>query len=141
MAKSKEQKTKKVVKAHYSSGGAVYRSVPRESGVPGAQTSEWLLINPTGTDKLQLPKGTIDPGERSNTTAVREVFEETGVSGEIVKKLSTVKYFFVADGQKIFKSVVFYLMKSKGEEPKVEEQWAHEVAEVAWFPFDIALYK
>lgn len=128
MSKSKKQKNTQVLTSHYSAGGAVYR-----------QKNEWLLINPKDTNRWQLPKGTIDPGEKSEVTAVREVFEETGVKGEIVEKIETIRYFFMADRHKIFKSVVFYLMKSAGEEPKIERKWAHEINEAKWFPFTTAI--
>ena len=128
MPKSKNQKNTQVLTSRFSAGGAVYR----ESG-------EWLLINPKDTSRWQLPKGTIDPGEKSEVTAAREVFEETGVKGKIIEKITTIRYFFMADGHKIFKSVVFYLMKSDGEEPKIEEKWTHEINEAKWFPFDTAI--
>lgn len=131
MRKDQDKKEKIVTTSRYSSGGAVFRT--------RNNSFEWLLINPRDTDRWQLPKGTIDPGEKSQVTAVREVFEETGVKGEIIEKLETIRYFFAADGGKIFKSVVFYLMKSQGEEPKVEEEWSHEVTEAKWFPFEEAL--
>ncbi len=38
-----------------------------------------------------LPKGNLDPGERPAETAVREVWEETGVRGRPVEKLLGVK--------------------------------------------------
>lgn len=133
MGKSKDKKEKKFVTSRYSSGGAVFRTKNN--------SFEWILINPKDTDKWQLPKGTIDPGEKSQVTAVREVFEETGVKAEIIEKLETIRYFFTGDGQRIFKSVVFYLMKSDGGETKIEEIWAHEIAEARWFPFEEALEK
>lgn len=140
MPKSKDKKAQVV--SRYSSGGAVFRKVQEVQQVQKVQNAtEWLLINPRDTDRWQLPKGTIDPGEKSQVTAVREVFEETGVKAEIIEKLETIRYFFTGDGERIFKSVVFYLMKSQGEEPKIEEQWAHEIAEAKWFAFEVALEK
>ena len=43
---------------------------------------------PEGT--WALPKGNLDPGERPEETALREVFEETGVHGRLVEKLGDV---------------------------------------------------
>src|ERR1700722_20204584 len=51
---------------------------------------------------LALPKGLVDPGEKSLETAVREVFEETGVTAEAVSKLADIKYVYTrawGDGQ------------------------------------------
>lgn len=125
-----KEKTKKAVRRHFSAGGAVYRNF---------LNPEWLIIRPRDTDKWQLPKGTIDSGEKSDKTAVREVFEETGVRAKILKKITSVRYFFVRDGERVFKTVVFYLMKSRGEEPKIEPEWAHEVEEVMWVTTETAL--
>jgi len=40
---------------------------------------------------LALPKGLIDPGETPAQTAVREVREETGLTGSIQAKLTDIK--------------------------------------------------
>ncbi len=42
---------------------------------------------PTGTYLIEFPAGLIDPGETPEETAVRELFEETGYRGEIVRVL------------------------------------------------------
>ena len=39
-----------------------------------------------------LPKGHIDPGEAPETTALRELKEETGVLGEIIRPLSVQSF-------------------------------------------------
>ncbi len=44
---------------------------------------------------LTLPKGLVDPGEKSQAAAVREVREETGIVAEPVTKLSDNKYVYV----------------------------------------------
>src|ERR1700735_5605642 len=63
---------------------------------------------------LALPKGLVDPGEKPMETALREVYEETGVTGEVVAKLDDIKYVYSrswGDGQRVFKIVSFYLMR------------------------------
>lgn len=127
---TKEKGKKDKVIFEFSAGGAVFRSL---------QNPEWLIIKPTGTDRWQLPKGKIDKGEKSEQTAVREVFEETGVRAEIVQKIDAIKYFYVLKGKRIFKQVTFFLMASDGEEPKVEEKWTREVEEVIWKPTEDAI--
>src|SRR3989344_4352259 len=130
MAKRKESQIK--VTRHFSAGGAVFRK--------NHNFREWLLIKPKGTKRWQLPKGKIDRGEKSADTAVREIFEETGVRAQILEKIEDIKYFFVQDGERIFKVVTFYLMESKdGADTKVESQWVHEVAEAVWVPESEAL--
>ena len=56
--------------------------------------------------KWRLPKGRMDDGEGKKETALREVFEETGLHCEVVKKLGKSEY----KDRKIF----FYLMRVTG---------------------------
>jgi 8-oxo-dGTP pyrophosphatase MutT (NUDIX family) len=75
-----------------------------------------------------LPKGALAPGESSEAAALREVREETGYRCEVVRELPPVTYWFQRDGQRIRKSVRWYLMRPL---EKVGEH-DHEVDEVAW---------
>src|ERR1700686_603898 len=43
---------------------------------------------------LPLPKGLVDPGEKPLETALREVYEETGVTADPVVKLGDIKYVY-----------------------------------------------
>ena len=61
-----------------------------------------------------LPKGLIDPGERGPETAVREVFEETGLRAVVDRKLGDVRYVYTWDGERIFKVVSFFLLRATG---------------------------
>jgi 8-oxo-dGTP pyrophosphatase MutT (NUDIX family) len=87
-----------------------------------------------------LPKGNLDPGERPDETALREVFEETGVNGRLVEKLGDVKYTYTRrDGERIFKIVSFYVLRAgRGRIGDIEEQMRIEVAEARWLPLDEA---
>ena len=60
---------------------------------------------------LALPKGLVDPGEKPEQTALREVREETGLTATSITKLADIKYVYVrswGDGQRVFKIVSFY---------------------------------
>jgi 8-oxo-dGTP pyrophosphatase MutT (NUDIX family) len=70
-----------------SSGGVLYRYA--YDGV-----LEFLLVGRRQPALWALPKGTPVEGESIQQTAVREVEEETGVSGEIVADLGTISYTF-----------------------------------------------
>ena len=87
-----------------------------------------------------LPKGKIDPGERPEETAVREVREETGVEGTLVEKLGHVKYTYTRrGGERIFKIVSFYLLRAgRGRIGEIEEPMRIEVEEARWLPLDEA---
>ena len=87
-----------------------------------------------------LPKGNLDPGERPEETALREVREETGVEGRLVEKLGDVKYTYTRrGGERVFKIVSFYLLRAgRGRIGEIEESMKIEVAEARWLPLDEA---
>jgi 8-oxo-dGTP diphosphatase len=93
---------------------------------------------PEGT--WALPKGNIDPGEQPAETAVREVFEETGVQGTLVEKLGDVKYTYTRrGGVRVFKVVSFFLLRAgRGRIGEIEERMRVEVAEAQWLPLEEA---
>ncbi|HET9243087.1 MAG TPA: NUDIX domain-containing protein [Gaiella sp.] len=86
-----------------------------------------------------LPKGQIDEGERGVETAVREVYEETGVRAVVDRKLGDVRYVYTWDGERIFKVVSFFLLRAAGG--RIGELPAGmdiEIAEARWVPLDDA---
>jgi 8-oxo-dGTP pyrophosphatase MutT (NUDIX family) len=86
-----------------------------------------------------LPKGLIGDGEKPETTALREVAEETGVTGRLVEKLGDVRYVYTWRGERVFKVVSFYLLRySRGRLGNLPPSTAHEVAEVRWLPLEDA---
>ncbi|MDP9284355.1 MAG: NUDIX domain-containing protein [Actinomycetota bacterium] len=86
-----------------------------------------------------LPKGRIDPGERAEETALREVAEETGARGRSLGKLGDTRYVFTWDGERIFKIVSFFLIRYEGGRlGDVPEEFRHEIAEVRWLPLEDA---
>lgn len=70
-----------------------------------------------------LPKGTMEAGESYKDTALREVFEETGVRAKIVKYVGKSSYTFQVQEEKVEKEVVWYLMKADNyfSRPQKEE--------------------
>ena len=94
---------------------------------------------------LALPKGLIDEGEKAAETALREVREETGVSAELITKLSDIKYVYVrswGDRQKVFKIVSFYLLLyQSGRIDDVTPEMRIEVREARWLPLEEAATK
>ena len=86
-----------------------------------------------------LPKGNLDEGESPAETAVREVWEETGVQGRLVEKLGDVRYVYTWAGERVFKVVSFYLLRAgRGRIGEIDERMRGEVAEARWLPLDEA---
>ncbi|HWW15474.1 MAG TPA: NUDIX domain-containing protein [Candidatus Dormibacteraeota bacterium] len=91
---------------------------------------------------LALPKGLVDPGEKPLETAIREVYEETGVTADVVTKLGDSKYVYTrawSDGKRVFKIVSFYLMRYRsGRINDVTPEMRIEVARARWVRLDDA---
>ena len=117
----------------FSAGGVLVRVVRGRPMV--------AAIRPRGKAEgvWALPKGQIDGGESAADTAVREVREETGVSGRLVEKLGDVRYVYTWKGERIFKVVSFFLLRYEaGTLGRIAVEWAHEVADVQWLPLEDA---
>ncbi len=104
----------------------------------------WVAtIRPAGrpAGHWALPKGLVDPGEEPLATAIREVFEETGLRVRPVapKALDHLRYVYTRDGARIFKLVSFWLMQPVGGRlGEIPADMQVEVAEVRWLPLDDA---
>lgn len=103
----------------------------------------WVFaaIRPAGRPEglWTLPKGGIDPGEDAETTALREVREETGAEGRSLGKLGDIKYVYTWAGVRIFKVVTFYLVRYRsGKLGDIHPRFRHEVAQVKWLPLEEA---
>jgi 8-oxo-dGTP pyrophosphatase MutT (NUDIX family) len=91
-----------------------------------------------GAALLTLPKGLVDAGEKPESAAVREVFEETGITAETIRKLADIKYVYLrtwSDGERVFKIVTFYLMRYvSGEIDDLKPEMRIEVKRAFWVP-------
>ena len=65
-----------------------------------------------------LPKGRVERDEDIRDTALREVFEESGVKAEIIRYIGMVHYNYknLKGNETVYKSVHWYLMKTNSME-------------------------
>jgi 8-oxo-dGTP pyrophosphatase MutT (NUDIX family) len=78
-----------------------------------------------------LPKGHVEAGESHEDTAVREVAEETGITGRVLAPLGTIDFWFVAEGRRVHKTVHHFLLLAQGGELSDQDI---EVEQVEWVP-------
>ncbi|HEX9376134.1 MAG TPA: NUDIX hydrolase [Actinomycetota bacterium] len=118
-----------------SAGGVVFRP----AGDDGNGDVEIALASRRtrkGDLAWGLPKGLIEPAEQPEDAALREVREETGLDAEIEDDLGWISYFYVWEGERVRKSVRFFLMRATGGDISLHD---HEMEEVRWFPLDDAV--
>src|SRR5205085_9790223 len=105
-------------------------------------TAEVALIQPRDRAAWSLPKGLIERGETPEHAAMREAKEETGLSGDILTRIDTIRYSYIAKWEnpptRIFKVVTFFLSRFTSGDPSEHD---HEVDRVEWFPVDDAIDK
>lgn len=80
-----------------------------------------------------LPKGHVEEGETVEQAALREVYEETGLTAVIVAPLGVIDFWFAVEDRRIHKTVHHFLMRYESGEINDEDI---EVVEVEWVPFD-----
>ena len=110
----------------FSAGGVVFQKRGEQNLILICQHSQhhgWVF-----------PKGLIGDhveGEQKEDTALREVEEETGAKGKIIRLLSPVDYWYYFEGEKIHKTVYYFLMEYvSGDIAKHDT----EMENVQWLP-------
>src|SRR3989344_4462951 len=118
------------IKRIFSAGGIVLRPSSAK-----ASEGKWeVLVTQHSKHKgWDFPKGHREIYESEEQTALREVEEEVGVRAEIIDKVGQTQYFYYDSGERVLKTVVFYLMKYLGEG---EATTAFEVSAKIWLPVD-----
>jgi 8-oxo-dGTP pyrophosphatase MutT (NUDIX family) len=136
-----------------SAGGVVLRNTPEgwQMAVIEPQKDSIAAL-PAATQQktsqkmlLALPKGLVDPGEKPEQTAAREVAEETGLTAIPVTKLGDIKYAYVrswGDKQRVFKIVSFYLFRyQSGQIDEIAPEMRIEVKRAMWIALEDAARK
>ena len=122
-----------------SAGAVIFR--------PENNTNYYLLLHYKSMH-WDFPKGNIEKGEKEEEAARREIKEETGIEDiEFIPGFrELIKYFYKLtphqnrfgagqEGQTVFKTVVFYLAKTKEKDIKIS--WEH--IGYTWLPYEKAL--
>ena len=110
----------------FSAGGVVFQKQGKENLILVCQHSQhhgWVF-----------PKGLIGDhveGEQKEDTALREVEEETGAKGKIIQLLNPVDYWYFFEGEKIHKTVYYFLMEYVSGDITKHDM---EMENVQWLP-------
>lgn len=112
----------------YSAGGLIFNSKDEVALIARRSRSghlEWCL-----------PKGHIESGETSEAAARREVYEETGILGDVIGSIATLDYWFTGDTEKVHKLVHHFILRQTAGVLSTEGDPDHEAEEARWVPFD-----
>jgi len=114
-----------------SAGGVIYRR--------NSDDYEIALIH--ARNRWGLPKGHVEEGERDEEAALREVREETGLEGKLIRKLGDIRYSYrdkakEGDQVRIYKRVHFFLLRYLKGDVRDHD---HEADDVRWFPIEQAI--
>jgi 8-oxo-dGTP pyrophosphatase MutT (NUDIX family) len=113
------------------------KSCASSSGSMQAKSEPEFLLLHYISGHWDFPKGKLEVGEDSKTAAIRELQEETGLTGvQLFDGFShEIGYQFRGkDGQPIEKTVTFFL----GKVPKKEVRLSYEHIGYAWIPYELA---
>lgn len=90
--------------------GRAYRDRPSAYAVALDGRGRVLCVRAAGG--LHLPGGGVEPGESEEVALLRELAEETGYEGQVVRTLGRADQYVVAEGEGAFrKRGVFFLVR------------------------------
>lgn len=131
------------MKFEFSAGGIVYK---RRTTNDERKNIKILIAQHSQHHGWVFPKGLIEKkeketksasakgfGETKEDAALREVEEETGIKGKIIKPLQPVTYWYNFEGSKIKKTVYYFLMEYVSGDTK-NHDW--EMEDVEWIDVD-----
>lgn len=126
------------MKFEFSAGGIVHKKEDSKDLILIAQHSQhhgWVFPKGIIGDHPSTSSGQVKK-ETKEQAALREVKEETGVLVKIIKPLEPIFYWYVFEGEKIKKTVYYFLMEYVSGDIKDHD---FEMENVEWFPKDQVL--
>ncbi|RJP46788.1 MAG: NUDIX domain-containing protein [Armatimonadetes bacterium] len=141
------------MRLEFSAGGVVYKREKTRKGDDKRKNAKGIYILVSQHSMHHgwvFPKGLIGDhiegekksasakgfGETKEEAAVREVKEETGIEAKIIRALEPVTYWYVLEGEKIKKTVYYYIMEFIGGDTEKRD---FEMENVEWLPIDEVL--
>lgn len=109
-----------------SCGAVVYRTVD--------SVAQFLLIKNKRSENWGFPKGHIEAGETEIETAVREVWEETGLHIQILPDFSAKSEYSIQG--RVEKFVTIFLAQTNDSKLRIQEE---EIDDYAWADYNGAL--
>ena len=92
--------------------------------------------NRAGRLEWCLPKGHLEGSETPEEAAVREIAEETGIRGQVVRRLGVVDYWFTGDDRRVHKVVHHFLLDALDGTLTVEGDPDSEAEIAEWVSLD-----
>jgi bis(5'-nucleosidyl)-tetraphosphatase len=119
-----------------SAGAVIFRIENKE---PCYLLLHYPTSKRTKKEYWDFPKGHLEKGETQQQAAAREVEEETGLKDIffVLGFAERIHYYFLVEGKTIFKTVLFFLARTKKKEVKL----SFEHKGFIWLPFDKAMAK
>lgn len=85
-----------------------------------------------------LPKGHLEGEETAEQAAIREISEETGMTGRVLRHLSSIDYWFSGTDRRVHKVVHHFLLEALYGTLTVENDPDREAEKVEWVRIDRA---